>query len=214
MTACHRNAIYQNSSVFSRLTVSRALKELVLDGRLYTKVGKGTFVSEEPINQTLDVLTSFSEEMEKRGQKPSSRVLDACIVVADDSLSQRLQVPVGVDLVCLKRVRLANRQPVALETAHIIANLCEGILSRFDFSRQSLYAVLKNHYNVHLIYAEQELEARMSTPEETRILQLVQPSPTLSIKRVTFTDGERPVEFVESAYRGDRYKFRARLKHI
>lgn len=197
----------------SRLTVSRAIKELVLDGRLYTQVGKGTFVCETPIDQTLDVLTSFSEEMEKRGQAPGSQVVEQGIIPANDTLSQTLQIPVGVSVVRLKRVRLANNQPVALETAHLIAGLCTAILDRFDFARDSLYQVLKTHYNVRLTYAEQEIEARLATPEEARWLNLDASSPVLSMTRVTYSDSDRPVEYVESAYRGDRYKFRARLVH-
>ena len=197
----------------SRLTVSRALKELVLDGRLYTQVGKGTFVSEAPIDQTLDVLTSFSEEMERRGQAPGSRVIETGLVTASEAISQRLHIPVGVPVVRLKRVRLANGEPIALETAHIVASLCDGILDRFNFAQDSLYAVLQTHYKLRLVYAEQEIGSRMATPEEARMLQLEQPGPILSMTRVTYGEADHPVEFVESAYRGDRYKFRARLVH-
>jgi GntR family transcriptional regulator len=197
----------------SRLTVSKALKELVLDGKLYTQVGKGTFVSEPSIDQTLDVLTSFSEEMEQRGQTPSSKVVRAGIVPARGALAQHLQIPGGVPVVQLTRVRLANNQPVALETAHIIAGLCDGILERFDFSHHSLYRVLQTHYNLRLVYADQEIEARMATPEEARMLSLESACPILSMTRITYGENQHPVEYVESAYRGDRYKFRARLMH-
>ncbi|MFW5708854.1 MAG: GntR family transcriptional regulator [Chloroflexota bacterium] len=197
----------------SRLTVSRALKELVLDGKLYTQVGKGTFVSEAPIDQTLDVLTSFSEEMERRGQLPGSRVIEAGLVPANETLSQRLQIPVGVSVTRLKRVRLANEQPIALETAHIITSLCVGMIDRFEFTRNSLYRVLQTHYHLRLVYADQEIEARMATTEEGEMLHLELPSPILSMTRVTYGEAGQPIEYVESAYRGDRYKFRARLIH-
>lgn len=198
----------------SRLTVGKALKQLVLEGKLYTQVGKGTFVSEMSIDQRLDWLTSFSEEMEKRGQAPSSRIIEAATIPASKLLAQRLDIPVSVAVIKLKRVRLANEQPVALESAYLIAGFCEGILARFDFSRESLYHVLQTHYNVRLVAAEQELEARLATPEEAQMLGIGACSPVLSITRVTYGDTDRPVEYVESAYRGDRYKFRARLSHV
>ena len=197
----------------SRVTVSKALKELVLDGKLYTQVGKGTFVSEAPIHQMLEYLTSFSEEMEKRGQSPGSKVIEALRITATEDLAQRLDVPVGVPVIKLKRVRLTNGQPLALETAYLIAHVCEDILERFDFSKQSLYQVLQTHYNCYLTYADQELEARLATNEESQMLEVEPCSPILSMTRVTYGTHEQPIEYVESAYRGDRYKFRARLRH-
>lgn len=198
----------------SRLTVSKAIKELVMEGKLYTQVGKGTFVHNKPIDQTLDMLTSFSEEMNKRGQSPSSRVIQAAILPAAEHIAQGLNIPAGVSVVLLKRVRLADHQPVALETAYLVGSQCEGILDHYNFAYDSLYEVLKSRYNLHLTYADQELEARQPTPEEAQFLQLEANIPILHITRVTYIDGERPIEYVESAYRGDRYKFRARLMKV
>lgn len=198
----------------SRLTAAKAIKELVLEGKLYTQVGKGTFVSDDPIDQALELLTSFSEEMKKRGQRPSSRVLQAGLIPATEAMARRLQVPVGVSLVMLKRVRLANEQPLALETSTLIADLCEGILERHDFAQESLYEVLDVHYRLRLTHAEQEWEARLATDEETEVLQLQPYSPILGITRITFIESDQPIEYVKSAYRGDRYKFRARLMHV
>ena len=198
----------------SRLTAGKAIKELVLEGKLYTQVGKGTFVSDEPINQMLDMLTSFSEDIEKRGQRPGSRLLDARIISASGRLAQALQIPVGASLVMLRRVRLANEQPVALEVSHLVASHCPDLLARFDFERESLYHVLRTHYNIRLVYANQELGARLATPEEAQMLKVEVNSPILSMVRVTYIEDQRPIEYVESAYRGDRYKFRARLRHL
>ncbi len=195
----------------SRLTVSKAIKELVLEGKLYTQVGKGTFVRDEPIDQTLDALTSFSEEMDKRGQLSSSLIVRSGVISASEEVASKLKIPTGVSVVMLKRVRMVNDQPLAIETAYIIADYCNGILDRFDFRHESLYRVLKDHYDLRLIYADQELEARLATPEEVEKLHIEVGSPILSMRRVTYIEAEQPIEFVESAYRGERYKFRARL---
>jgi len=195
----------------SRLTVSKAIKELVLEGKLYTQVGKGTFVRDEPIDQTLDELTSFSEEMDKRGQRASSKIVDSGVILATEEVASKLKIPTGVSVVMLKRVRMVNDIPLAIETAYIIADYCEGILDRFDFTHESLYSVLKNHYDLRLIYADQELEARLATTEEVEKLHIDVGSPILSMRRVTYIETEKPIEYVESAYRGEHYKFRARL---
>lgn len=198
----------------SRLTVSKAIKELVLSGKLYTQIGKGTFVSDAPINQTLGSLTSFTEEMAIRGQRPSSRVLHAGVIEANEIVGRLLNVPMGTALVVLKRVRLANQQPIALETSSIVRSHCADILEKHNFARESLYQVLRETYHLNLTHAEQVFEARQATDNEARILRLEAHSPILAITRVTYLDDNRPIEFVESAYRGDRYKFRAMLQHI
>jgi GntR family transcriptional regulator len=198
----------------NRLTASKAIKELVLDGKLYTRVGKGTYVKEEPIDHTLGSLTSFTEEMSARGQPASSRVLRAGITEAYETVARLLNVTVGTPLVILKRVRLANQQPIALETSTIVAAYCEGILEHHDFARESLYRVLREEYDLCLTQAEQVFEARQATEDETEILELEASSPILAITRVTYLDNGDIVECVESAYRGDRYKFRAMLLNM
>lgn len=196
----------------SRLTASKAVKELIQEGLLYTSVGKGTFVNSRTIDQELEALTSFTEEMQRRGQRASSRVLYAAMENATAEVAKALNILPGAEIVVLSRVRLADDQPIALETSSVIAALCPGILQRFDFSRDSLYQTLRKAYNIHIAYAEQTIEARQASQHEAESLDLDKPAPILHITRVTYSD--RPFEYVRSAYRGDRYKFRALLRKI
>jgi GntR family transcriptional regulator len=198
----------------SRLTVGKAVKELVQAGWLYVQIGKGTFISDEPIDQQLETLTSFSEEMARRGQETHSRVLRAEYIDADESTARTLNVPLGVKVMLLKRVRLAAGRPMALETSQIMASLCVGIIENHDFEHSSLYAVLRNDYGLSLTHAEQIFEARAATEAEAKYLELETGDPVLAISRVTFSANERAVEYVQSVYRGDRYKFRAILRRI
>lgn len=198
----------------SRLTVNKALKELEQSGWLTVQIGKGTFITDTKINQALDSLTSFTEEMAKRGQETQSRVLDALELTASDEIARILDILPGTPIITLKRVRLANAEPVALETSTLPAAICPGILREHDFSRESLYAVLRKHYNVLITHAEQTFEARSATAEEASRLQIEPVSPILYITRVTYADDQRPIEYVQSAYRGDRYKFRALLYRL
>jgi len=198
----------------SRLTVSKAIKELIQAGKLYTQVGKGTFVDEEIIDQQLNTLTGFTEEMHKRGQRAASQVLRAEIIAASDPLARRLEIPVGGQVLILKRVRLANRQPVAVETSHVVADICPRILDNHDFSQDSLYHVLRTACKLNLTHAEQTIVARGASEAEASILGIETGQPILNMTRVTFEAHARPVEFVESAYRGDRYTFRAKLQQI
>jgi GntR family transcriptional regulator len=198
----------------SRLTVSKALKELIQAGRLYVQIGKGTYISEEPFDLQLETLKSFTEEVNDRQQIPTSRVLQAELVPADEHVARQLKLPSGIRVVLLRRVRLVNERPIALEKSLIVASICPNILTKHDFSQESLYAVLREQYHVLIAYAEQSFEARAASEKEAHYLEITAGDPVLSINRITYTHDDKAVEYVESVYRGDRYKFRAILRRI
>ena len=194
----------------SRMTVRQALADLARDGFIYTRVGKGTFVSEPKINQQLKTLTGFSQDMEHRGNKPSSRVLEAKLERATDSIAEALHIAPGTEVVLLSRVRLSDGVPLAIETVHLPHSLCPNLL-RHNFAVESLYTVLEREYGFRLTRAEQTIEAALSSAHEAALLQLTLPAPVLVMERLTFTDQDIPIEHVHSVYRGDRYKFHSTL---
>jgi GntR family transcriptional regulator len=120
----------------NRLTVSKALKELAQEGLVYSRVGKGTYVSPAKIDQALQSLTSFTEDMSSRGKRAASRVLHAQVEPAHEAVAKALSILPGAEIVALHRVRMADGLPVALEQSHIIYALCPGILEKHDFSRE------------------------------------------------------------------------------
>lgn len=194
----------------SRMTVRQALVELAREGLIYSRVGKGTFVSEPKIDQQLKALTGFSQDMRTRGSAPSSHVLEAKLQPAADDQARVLRIVPGSEIVILSRIRLADGVPLAIETAHLPHHLCPNLLHH-DFAVESLYDVLEREYGYHLTRAEQTIEAALAKPHEITLLQLVPPTPVLVMERLTFTDQGVLIEHVQSSYRGDRYKFRAAL---
>ncbi len=198
----------------NRLTVTKALKDLEQEGFVYTQVGKGTFVKDEPISQEIAVLSSFTEEMTLRGQTVYSKVITAKVSSPSEETARILQILPGEHVVILERVRYAGNRPMALEHSSFRAAHCPGILERYDFSRQSLYAALGSDYGINLAYAEQTFEARGALTHEARRLSVTEGAPVLAIHRITFTQDDRPFEVVNSVYQGDRYKFRAILRRI
>jgi GntR family transcriptional regulator len=190
----------------SRMTVRQALIDLARDGLIYSRVGKGTFVSEPKIDQQLRTLTGFSQDMQSRGSKPTSLVLEAKSEQAADGVCQSLHLPPAAPVILLTRVRLADNLPLAVETVHLPQSLCPNLLQH-DFARESLYAVLEHDYGYRLTRAEQTIEAGAAGPREVALLQVQPRAPVLIMERLTFTDQNIPIEHVHSIYRGDRYKF-------
>lgn len=198
----------------SRLTARQALQALIADGLAYSRVGKGTYVSAPKIDNQLQALTSFSEDMHQRGMDPSSVVIHAGLEPVDGVLAEKLQLKPDDQVAVLSRVRLADGEPLALETAYLVAAMCPNILNGHDFCRESLYQVLRRDYGLALVRAEEVIEARQPHERERQLLELDRRTPVLSISRLTFTDLGEPVEFVRAVYRGDQYRLHVTLRGV
>ncbi len=196
-----------------RMTVRQALNELLHEGKIYTRMGKGTFVLTPKIDQQLRSLTGFSEDVSIRGKTPSSRILEARVTPASPVTASALRIPPGADVILLNRLRLSDGLPLALESAHLPYASFPNLLDH-DFAVESLYHVLKSDYGVTLVHAEQTIEAALATPAEIELLSLTPPAAVLRMERLTYDQDGQPVEYVPSTYRGDRYKFRSVLQSI
>ena len=193
----------------SRTTVRQALQELVAEGRLERVQGRGTFVANPKIAQRLQ-LTSYTEDMRAQGLNPTSRLIDVQSIAADRTLAGRLAIKVGSPVHRIQRLRMANGDPMALETTHLPVRRFPGLVKQLG-EYSSLYALLREVYGVHLCEAEETIETALATPEETALLGTDVGLPMLQLSRHSFIDGGEPVEWVRALYRGDRYKFVTRL---
>lgn len=194
----------------SRMTARQSITELVSEGLLYREQGKGTYVGRPKIPQQLLRLTGFTEDMEARAQRPGAKVLSAEMWPADEAAAERLRVKVGQPVYRLRRLRLADSEPLALESSCISFIGCERLLDN-DLERDSLYQLLDVAYDVPPLEAEQELEADLALEEESRLLDVPVGSPVLRTRRVTMTRRNQPVEYATSVYRGDKYRFHTRM---
>lgn len=194
----------------SRTTVRQALQELVVEGRLERIQGKGTFVAKPKVAQTLQ-LTSYTEDMRAQGLEPTSRLLEVGYVTADDRLAALLDIKPGGRVLRIERLRLANGDPMAIEAAHLSAKRFPA-LRRNLVKYNSLYAALREVYGITVAEAEETIETSLATPREAGLLGSDVGLPMLLLSRHSYDAGGEPVEWVRSIYRGDRYKFVARLK--
>jgi GntR family transcriptional regulator len=195
----------------SRMTIRQAIGALVRTGTLYARSGKGTFVAERKIEQPLQRLSSFTEDMRARGLRPSSRLLGAERVSAQLEVAHALGLPPGSQLIRITRLRLANDEPLALEASHLPEVLCPNILDH-DLANRSLYEILLHEYGIALGSARQAIEASAATRNERDLLAIPAGVPVLRIRRLTFDAAGAAVEFVMSAYRGDRYQLQVELR--
>lgn len=195
----------------SRMTVRQALLELVNEGKLVRERGKGTFVAEPKVSQDLLRLTSFSEDMASRGMTPGASVVDVTVNRASPVLQKQLHIGVEDSVLIMTRLRMADDKPMALETTHFPLAKFPG-LEHQDFNNMSIYQYIEEHYGMIPAYASQSIEVGMLNAQEAELLDIHLNSPILFIERITFNAHREPIEYVTSAYRGDRYKLYAELK--
>jgi GntR family transcriptional regulator len=189
----------------SRITVRRALSTLAQEGLVYATVGKGTYVAMPRLKEELQPLSSFTEDMQRRGMAASSRVLEAKIILADEEWAVRLGVPRGEELVRLRRLRLADGHPVAVQLTHLPHHLCSELL-RFDFSQHSLFDVLRTEYGLRMSRTTTVLRAALVKPAEGRLLHLTPPAAVLISEQTTYLDSGVVIEHAQSIFHGERYQ--------
>ena len=194
----------------SRTTVRQALAELVIEGRLLRMQGKGTFVAKPKVAQLLE-LTSYTEGMRAHGLHPLTKILDIGYVTADEELAALLGIRAGGRALRIHRLRLADGEPMSIDTSHLPARRFPGL--RKQLERQlSLYETLRLAYGIQLTEAEETIETVLADPHDARLLGVDPGLPLLLLSRHAYDVTGRPVEWAQSWYRGDRYKFVTRLR--
>jgi GntR family transcriptional regulator len=188
----------------SRLTVRAAIDELVREGYLVRRRGSGTFVAEPKVAKGIDI-TSFSDDMRARGLTPASRTLDLRVELAGARLGRILHVSPSQEIVAVKRLRLADGEPMAIEHLHTRASLVPR-LSAADLEENSFYDLLADRYGITIVGGTQTVEPTVTNEEESRVLGVPLHSPALLFERVTRASTGDVVEFTSSTYRGDRYR--------
>jgi len=195
----------------SSITVRRAVATLVAEGLLVRLQGKGTFVSSDhAIVQGPPELTSFTQDMEARGWHGTARVLALRTERAATRVATKLGLSTGAPVSIIRRVRLADGLPVAIQTAHLPALLFPE-LERYDFSRESLYGVLERVYGVRPAHATEIYHAGKVGQAEADPLDVEVGSPAFHVERVASDSTDRRIELVDSVIRGDRWTLVLRL---
>jgi GntR family transcriptional regulator len=197
----------------SLMTARQGIKSLCDLGVLYSKQGKGTFISGMKLEKDFRQVLSFTEEMKARGSRPRSRVLSFEVRPGGREVLEALHLQPGEQIIELRRVRQADASPMGIECSSLPLRLCPDLLETFD-PRTSLYRILAQHYGIEMVVADEVVEAGVAGREEARLLRIGEKSPVFLFTRTSYVRNGQPVEYVRATYRGDRYKIMNRLTRV
>lgn len=188
--------------------VRQALLDLAAAGLLSRQKGRGTFVREQRIEEEIDLLTSFTDSLRRRGVAMRMQVLEQGRMPADAIIAGVLGLRVGTRVVRLRRLAWVAEEPAAILDAWLPATSFARLADFDDFdSGRSLYATLESEFGVRLGLARSRIEVGRTTEEEARLLRLGEGSTLVRIASVTQDNVGRIVEAAWVLYRADRFVF-------
>lgn len=195
----------------SRITVRQALSDLAAEGLVVRRHGKGTFVTERRIQHELVRLTDFVEDMELAGLAPSSRVMEFTHEVAPAPVAAALVLPAEAEVVRVDRLRLANNEPIACDTAWLPLRY-GALLSESDLAVETIIHVLEERFNIPIERGSFSITAAVASARCAQALQIAPGAPLLVIDRVSYTRNDEPIYMQRRFYRTDRVQYRVTLQ--
>ncbi|WP_434512723.1 GntR family transcriptional regulator [Desulfitobacterium sp. AusDCA] len=198
----------------SSTTVRRAVAQLVQEGLLDRKPGRGTFVKEAPVEETLGDLTGFFDEMISHGFHPSADVLNLTEVKLDDKELEKvpqLRIFNAQKVFLIEKIQKLNGEPVAYVRSYWPYDYGARI-AEFDLTTRGIYDIIKKELGIILIRAEQFVGADIAHKKTAEFLNVRKGFPVLTMERIAYNDQNWPVELSINEYRADRYKYKVLLK--
>lgn len=189
----------------SRITIRQALQELEHEGYIYKQHGIGTFVAPKLYNQKLAQLYTFTEEMEKLGKAPSTKVLSFEKMAIDERLAMKMGLKPLDGVYKIVRLRLADEMPLMYETSYIPSEVFPN-LSKAQMQEKPMYDIFYEDYQIELTRATERFSATLTRKEEAENLAIAINQPAMLIKRYAYYN-DALIEYTNSVARGDKFAY-------
>lgn len=195
----------------SRTVVRQALTEMVQEGILYRRKGKGTFVAGPKITEGLfQQLIGLHEEMASQGVRLLTRILEQVLVPAEARIASSLNLSVGDSVIKLVRLRLVENTPIVLSTTFIPYHCCPSLLE-YDLSDRSLYTTVEEEFGLQISHGVRSIEVAEASTKEANLLQIKPGQPLVLVESRTFLRDGRIFDFSIAKHRADRCRFEVQL---
>lgn len=196
----------------SRITAQRALNDIAAMGLAERQSGRGSFVKALQIEQDLDALTGFVEDMKALGLRATAKVVLVEVAAASAEVADHLQIALGDRIFHIQRVRLANNQPISLDVSYLPEDIGVAVAGE-NLEDRPFYSILEETLGVPLGHGEYVLGSMGADSDVATHLDLAVGSPILRIERTAFAlRDNRPLIYEFLHYRGDRIRYRLTLQ--
>jgi len=194
----------------SRITVRKAIEELEKDNVVIKKQGKGTYVQEQKVLYDANSIGSLTQRLSKQKHLLTTKSISFEIIEKEED--HFVKDMLNCDkLLCIRRTRLLDEVPFALMINYFDVNTVPDIDKKLNL--ESLYAFLKEEYNIEFYNAEEIVEAKAANTNEALKLNIKEGSPLLSLKRLSFDKNNKPIEYSNLIIKADMYKHKIILSN-
>ncbi len=194
----------------SRITVRKAIEELERDNVVIKKQGKGTYVQEQKVLYDANSIGSLTQRLSKQKHLLTTKSISFEIIEKEEEHFVKDMLHCD-KLLCIRRTRLLDEVPFALMINYFDINTVPDIDKKLNL--ESLYAFLKEEYNIEFHNAEEIVEAIIADETDSTKLNIGKGAPLLSLKRLSYDQKNNPIEYSNLVIRGDMYKHKIMLSN-
>ena len=193
----------------SRITIRKAIDELVTEGYLYKIQGKGTYVKADEGSNNLFSITSSTVDVQRMGMTPSKKTKINKVESASPKRAKSLEISTDDLVEVIGRISYADNEPLNYTIAFLPEKIFPGLIEH-DLEKESLYKLINDKYGIRITKARRTIEAVLAKDEIAKYLELEEGMPVILFRCVTYgivNGKEIPIEYFKCYYRTDKYKF-------
>ncbi len=189
----------------SRMTARQAITELVREGLLYRRAGKGTFLASSPTFSKLSTLVGFSEKMQKIGKTVKSKVLFLGVKEADAIVAKKLGLTCGQKIIEIKRLRYLDNEPVTIQLSYLPYDKCAPLMD-VDLTKESLVQSVIQKCGIPLKSSVDTVSIVSVFDNDAKLLDVEDGSPAFLIEGIIYSHDGLPIRFGRGIYKGNCFK--------
>ena len=192
-------------------TVKKAFAELVHEGVLYRRQGKGTFVARPNFKRSFIRFFRYGLGEGQVGKLPTSRIISSRVIIPPARIKEILRLEKKARVIAIRRLRTLEDIPLMMEDLYLPEEIFHGF-EKLDISKELLYPIFDAEYHTPISWAEEFLEPRIADEQVARDLGIKKGDAVIFVERIAYTLGDRPVEFRVSIGRGDRFRYHVEIR--